>query len=399
MAAGNFGLEQLVQPLSTGQFFSDYWEKKYLLLQRHDPDYFQHLLTAADLENLICGSDMRYPALQLAKGGGYFPPEAYTRNVKHGDESFMGVPDLKTISEQYRQGATLTLPALHRTWAPLGLLCENLQARLDHAPHANVYITPGNAAGFTPHYDVHEVFVLQIAGKKRWTLYEAPIELPHRTQVFNPQTYKPTTPLAEVDLSAGDTLYLPRGVVHSTTTSDSYSAHITIGISVYTWVDLARGFLQSCIESPTWRQALPPGFASRGELQPLLRQKMGAALDHLRSNSDPDRLIDAFTHRVRSSQVQRPEPFRADVSVIDLQSRLQAPASSEYRIFQEGANVILEFRGRRHVLPATVESTLRAMVERPFFRTGDLSNSANADTVLGLSRYLHEIGFLTPARS
>jgi bifunctional lysine-specific demethylase and histidyl-hydroxylase NO66 len=70
-----------------------------------------------------------------------------------------------------------SLPALHRTWAPLGLLCDNLQARLGHVPHANVYITPGNAAGFTPHYDVHEVFVLQVAGKKRWTLYEPPIEL------------------------------------------------------------------------------------------------------------------------------------------------------------------------------------------------------------------------------
>jgi ribosomal protein L16 Arg81 hydroxylase len=398
MAAGNFGLEQLLHPLSTAEFFSDYWEKQHLFLQRRDPGYFAKLLTAPDLESLISGSDMRYPGIQLAKGGGYFPPEAYTRNVKHGDESFTGVPDLQKISEQYRQGATVTLPALHRTWEPLGLLCENLQASLDHVPHANAYITPGNAAGFTPHYDVHEVFVLQIAGKKRWTLYEPPIELPHRNQVFNPKTYGPTQPLAHVELNAGDLLYLPRGFVHSTTTSDSYSAHVTIGISVYTWVDLAREFLQSCVDSPQLRQALPPGFATHRELKPLLRQRMVDALDHLRTGADHDRLIDAFTNRVRASQVPRPEPFRADVTVIDLQSRLQAPAPSEYRITQEGSNVILEFRGRRHVLPAAVQTVLRSMAERPSFQTSELPESMSVDARLGLSRYLCEIGFLTSPR-
>jgi hypothetical protein len=349
------------------------------------------------VESLISTSDLRYPAIQLAKGGGYFPPEAYTRNVKHGDESFMGVPDVQKILEQYRLGATVVLPALHRTWAPLGLLCEKLQAQLDHAAHANVYITPGNAAGFTPHYDVHEVFVLQIAGKKRWSLYDPPIELPHRTQIFNPNTYTPTSPFAEVELAAGDLLYLPRGFVHSASTSDSHSVHVTIGITVYTWVDLAKEFLQSCIDRPELRKALPPGFASRSELKPVLRRMMSEALEHLHNDSDYDRLIDSFTQRARQGRAHRPEAFRVNVAVIDLQSRLRAPGPSDYLITEDGANTVLEFEGRRHVFPAAVQATLLAMRSSPSFRTVDLPGSMNADTKLGLSRYLSDIGFLTPA--
>ena len=44
--------------------------------------------------------------------------------------------------------------------------------------------------GFKAHFDTHDVFVLQIEGCKRWTLYDTPIELPLRGQ-----EYKSSTPL------------------------------------------------------------------------------------------------------------------------------------------------------------------------------------------------------------
>jgi len=398
MAAGDFDLAKLLRPNSMERFYAEYWEKQPLFLPRHAPDYYAGLLTQRDLESLIANTDLRYPAIQLSKGGSYLPPELYTRTLQHGSETFHGVPIPTKVSEHYRLGATLSLPAIHRIWAPLARLCEALQTQLDHAVHANVYITPGNAAGFTPHYDTHEVFVLQVAGNKRWSLYAPPLDLPHRSQVFNPAAYTPTAPLQQIDLSAGDLLYLPRGYVHSTATSASHSAHVTIGIRVYTWVDLAKEYLQACIDSPQWRQALPPGFASHSGLKPLLQQKMFEVLDDLRIRADHDRLIDTFTNRVRASRTRHPEPFRTDVSVIDLQSQLRAPAPAVYRILREDSNIALEFEGRRHVLPLVAESTLRSIAGMPIFRTQDLAGSLNADARLGLSRYLYDIGFLTLVR-
>ena len=390
-----FDFEQLLRPVGIEAFFANYWEKQHLWLQRADASYYQSLLTAHDLEHLISHSDARYPAIRLAKGGGYFAPEVYTRNVKHGDESFDGVPDVQKINEAYGQGATVALPAIHRTWAPLGSLCDTLQAQLDHAAHANVYITPGNAKGFTPHYDVHEVFVLQIAGRKRWQLYEPVIPLPHRTQLFRRDLYTGQAPMAEVELNAGDLLYLPRGVLHSTATAESFSAHVTIGISVYTWADLLKEFLSSAIDDEEMRRALPAGFATHAELQPLLNRKIREMGEKLCSRSDGDRLIDAFTGRVRATRMRKPPPFRADVMVIDPSSSLQVPSPESYRITQEGDKTMLEFNGTRYQMPIPVAATMRVISQLRSFRPADLTGPLNSEGILALSRHLVDIGFLT----
>jgi len=54
--------ESLIQPMGTEQFFSEYWEKKPLHLQRSDPDtasYYQSLFQLSDLPSL-CSEDLEY---------------------------------------------------------------------------------------------------------------------------------------------------------------------------------------------------------------------------------------------------------------------------------------------------------------------------------------------------
>ena len=81
--------------------------------------------------------------------------------------------------------------------------------------------------------------------------------------------------------------------------------------------------------------------------------------------------------------------------MIDLQSRLRVPASSAYRTIQEGMNTVLEFDGRRHVLPIQVRSALDSIVGSRSFRAIELPGALSADAKLGLRRCLHEIGSLT----
>lgn len=394
MRPETFDFARLLNPLDADEFFSAFWERKYHHLKRRQPHYYQSLICAADLEKIISDSDSRYPAIRLAKGGGYFAPEAYTRDVKHGDESFIGIADVKRISEEYRRGATVALPAIQRTWKPLGLLCDALQQELDHAVHANVYITPGNAAGFTPHYDIHEVFVLQVAGKKRWSVYEPTVPLPHRGQAFTPQAYSGQPPIAEVDLDPGDLLYLPRGFLHSTATAHGFSAHVTIGVTVYTWADLIRQYLQAGNEVLDLRRSLPPGFASKPELKAQLVDQLAAGLERLRAETDPNALIDVFTERVRAAQVPRPAPFRADITVVDSTTTVKMPSATSYRFLQEAESAVLEFKGVRYQLPPPVASTLRAMVDLDMFRPEDLPAHLNREANLGFSRQLVDIGFL-----
>ena len=389
-----FDLGRLLSPVSRRDFFSSHWERQHLLLERAEPRYYDSLITAADLEEIISDSDARYPAIRLAKGGGYLPPEVYTHKIKHGDESFLGVPDVRRISDEYRRGATVALPAIHRRWKALGLLCDQLQAELDHPAHANVYVTPGNAAGFTAHYDTHEVFVLQIAGKKHWSIYAPVHELPHRSQPFTPQTFTGQAPITETELKSGDLLYLPRGFLHSTRTSESFSAHVTIGISVYTGVDLLKEYVQAAIGDVEQRRALIPGFASREDHRSLLRERLIVALERLRSTTDLDRLIDSFTDRIRATRMPRPAPFQVDANVVTLESVLEAPTPGSYRLIREGENEFLEFMAEKYQLSPPVTEAIRAMLERSRFRGRDLAVPLDNPGRLTLIRHLVDIGFL-----
>jgi ribosomal protein L16 Arg81 hydroxylase len=389
-----FDFTALVAPARSAEFLREHWERKPLHVSRGDVHYYDSILTNEDLETIISSSDLRYPAIQLARNGSYLAAEAYTKNFKHGSEFFNGVPDLGQVQSEYNSGSTVVLPALQRTWAPLRELCAALENEFSHAVHANAYLTPGDAPGFTPHYDTHEVFVLQIAGNKRWRLFEPPMPLPHRTQPFTPVGYVLPAPILELELKAGDLLYLPRGYVHAAHTSHGHSAHVTIGMTVYTWVELLSELIASAKDTPGFRTALPPGFATREDLKKTLREGLAHCMDQLRDNSHSDRLIETFLQKVRSGRVSPVGTFQSDVRAIGLQTQLKTPEAGRYRISMEERSTILEFEGRKFVLPDKIRATVDDMCKRKSFRPGDLSGPLDNDGKLRLARYLHGERFL-----
>lgn len=390
-----FDLSALLRPLSTERFFAEYWETQPLLLRRGDNTYYDAVLTVTDIEQYISRGDGRYPALRLAKGGKFYAPEAYTLDVKYGDEVFRGLSDLERIFTEYSSGATVTLPALHLGWAPLGRLCRQLESELDHSVHTNAYLTPANTGGFTPHYDTHEVFVLQIAGVKHWRVYPPPVSLPHRNQPFSPERYVlPSAPLMEFDLAAGDLLYLPRGYVHTTTTADHFSAHVTIGITVYTWVEMLSELIQHSIDLPEFRRALPPGFAHRPEARRELSQRLPELLDRLRGTLNAEATSERFATRVRNAQRRAPVEFRADASVIGPDTRLRIAEGIQYELLHDRDGVVLQLEGRRVRLQTAVAPVLEAACRLTSFTARSLPSDISLDARLTLVRYLDGLGFL-----
>lgn len=302
----------LVAPISPEVFFEQSWENQPLHIRRRESGFYEKLLTHRDVEAAIASGGLRYPAIQLARDGRFFVADSFTRSIRSGDDVFTGIPNLDRIAAEYRSGATISLPGFHRAWRPLGALAAAVEEQFDHVVHTNVYITPGNAAGFSAHYDTHEVFVLQIAGSKRWRIEKPPLALPHRGQPFDPRSHKSSAPLLQIELAPGDLLYLPRGFVHETSTSDSFSAHVTLGITVYTWVELLAEWIQSSRHSPSLRHALPPGFAG-GEGRQLLKEQLPLIIAELQRVTDFGHLVDGFAQRVRSARASARCDFSSNV--------------------------------------------------------------------------------------
>lgn len=320
MSGSPLTLADLLAPIGTELFFERHWENEPLHVRGRASRFYEALLTHRDVEAAIASGGLRYPAIQLARDGRFLAAEAFTRSIRSGDDVFTGIPNLDRVRAEYRSGATISLPGFHRAWRPLGALAAAVEEQFDHAVHTNVYITPGNAAGFSAHYDTHEVFVLQIAGSKRWQIDKPLLPLPHRGQPFDPRGDRPSIPFLKVDLAAGDLLYLPRGFVHATTTSDSFSVHVTLGVTVYTWVELLAEWVQSCKHHPAFRRALPPGFAGRGDVRQSLKQQLPLMVAELARLTDYDRLVEGFAQRVRSARAGGRSDFSADVIAVAPQS-------------------------------------------------------------------------------
>ncbi len=150
------------------------------------------------------------------------------------------------VAEAFAAGATIVLQALHVHWLPAARYCRALEAALGFPVQANAYLTPASAQGFAVHHDVHDVFVLQVAGRKRWRVYAPVVELPLKGQRWSPGLGDPGDPVQELLLEPGDTLYLPRGWPHEAATGDGESLHLTIGLHPPTRLDVLHAALDAC---------------------------------------------------------------------------------------------------------------------------------------------------------
>ncbi len=172
-----------------------------------------------------------------------------------------GVGDPGRIFDEFRAGATIVVQGLQRSCPPLTRFCRALELELSHGVQANAYVTPAGARGLGVHYDTHDVFVLQLAGTKAWSIHEPVLVDPLASQPWRGTADDAGPPVMTVELAAGDCLYVPRGFLHSARAQEALSAHLTIGVITTTWHDVVRELVAGVADDPAFRQALPPGWA------------------------------------------------------------------------------------------------------------------------------------------
>ena len=137
------------------------------------------------------------------------------------------------------------------------VLPRHLEAALGHPAQANAYLTPRRSQGLPVHHDTHDVFVLQVAGHKRWLVYAPVFELPLKHQRYDAEMGAPGETVLDIVVEPGDTLYLPRGWLHEALTSDEDSLHLTVGVNVVTWLDAFRAALERLEDDVDFRRSLP----------------------------------------------------------------------------------------------------------------------------------------------
>jgi ribosomal protein L16 Arg81 hydroxylase len=237
----SLALDRALAPVESESFLAEHWERKPLVVPRAEEGRFDDLLSVRDVERVITETGIRTPGFRLVKAGATIAD--YTTDLPWRPAPFTGVADVRRVLAEFEGGATIVLQGLHHNWLPLARYCRLLEAFLGHPAQANAYYTPRGSQGLPVHHDTHEVISLQVAGEKRWLVYEPVLELPLKSQRYRSELGAPGEPVLDVTLRAGDTMYLPRGWLHQALTSGSDSLHITVGVNVRRWIDEARAEL------------------------------------------------------------------------------------------------------------------------------------------------------------
>ena len=225
----------------------------------------QALLSIADLDAFLATDAARSPRLSMALGsrpGSAAVPE---------DDYLLpdGRADLSRLFATFDAGATLVISQFHEMHPPLARFCRGLEQVFLHAVQSNCYLTPPGAQGFRMHYDTHDVLVLQVVGEKRWRLWPGQ-PFPNPTRRTPWQGQGAIVPLGEpetVVMRPGDTLYVPRGILHDAQAQDGAgpSLHITVGLMEPSFAAVLRLALELLEESdPALRQAFPTWRLAEG---------------------------------------------------------------------------------------------------------------------------------------
>lgn len=293
-------------------------------------DTFDDLFGLAAADELLAQRGLRVPFLRMAEQGRVLPESAFTSGGGVGAT----VPDQvdpDKVRRLFADGASIVLQALHRTWAPVEDFAGRLAADLGHPVQVNSYITPVAHQGFEPHYDVHDVFVLQVHGTKQWTLHPPVLAQPHRDEPWGNRRHQvhaaaAADPLAEVRLHPGDLLYLPRGFLHSARAGDGTSIHLTVGIHAWTGLHLARAVLAAAAEAvrdlPEVRRALAVGIdlADPEAMRPQV-ERFRETLAGVIGTLDADTVLQGLSRQAAAAQ--RPAPL-APLSQLEAAEALTA---------------------------------------------------------------------------
>jgi ribosomal protein L16 Arg81 hydroxylase len=253
--------EWLIDPVAPITFFTEFYERKPLLVQRRQASRFASLLSLDSIDRYLATSNPCHPDVFLVDAARELKPDDYS----FPNSEPPGRIDLPRAYELFRTGATISLSQMHERLSSLADLCRAVESRFSSHFQTNIYLSPPQAQGFKTHFDSHDVFVLQVSGSKLWTIYDTGLELPLRGQAFDPNQHRPGPPSRELTLHAGDLLYCPRGLYHSARSTDEASLHITLGLIGKTWADVMIEAMSAlCLASPAFRANLPVGFASAG---------------------------------------------------------------------------------------------------------------------------------------
>jgi len=253
--------EQLLFPMNSDDFFENYNNRKPMLL-RGPADKFSQVLSWTDIHRLLNMDRIwTHHTLGLHLNGEGIPPQEYCKLVTRDGGGLISRPQARLVRRFVQQGASVILNDIDTLTPGMAAISQALQGGGLGEPWANAYISWKEHRAFNVHADTHDVWVVQIEGRKTWNIWQgrSPWPTEEGGQRIPARSEDPDKGelLHEWTLNPGDLLYLPWGWFHDALAATEASVHITYGVRPLNGLDLAKQLMDRMMNDPDFRQPMP----------------------------------------------------------------------------------------------------------------------------------------------
>lgn len=303
-------LDELLHPITSDRFFGEFHGRKPLHIPAGDGAVKRTLLDWDGFNALLNQSSIwTAQSLKLVRDTVAVTPDQYCRPVQTQSGSVLR-PDPAKVAVFLATGASLIAGDAQELTTRLADASAMLARAFAAAVGVNLSCSFKGVQAFGTHYDLHDVFALQVEGEKVWRLYEnradSPVDMPPDT----PETRRWLEQsrgrvMAEVRMRPGDVLYLPRGWYHDALAQDGASLHATFSVTPLYGRIIFSLLEQAAMQDPAFRAYMPPAALNGGRPLQAHLADLGQRLARLAA-------LPAFRDEVAMTQerlVRRPAGF------------------------------------------------------------------------------------------
>jgi len=241
----------IIAPLERGRFLADFWTKQAVHL-RSPGRTFDSVFGMEALNAVVNAHDLTFPKVKVSQNDKPAPPESFTSDA--GGQRLVNAARLMQLFEA---GASFGITGADADWPPLRAVVECMYDAFLESVHTNVYCSPPCTQGFQCHFDLHEVFVLQVEGEKHWRVFWPTVESPVESWRPEDAPAAGVPPYVDVAMRKGDVLYVPRGHWHYAVARESTSVHVTVGVTCRKGTSFMDWLAAEVTGDPVWRKNLP----------------------------------------------------------------------------------------------------------------------------------------------
>lgn len=228
-----------------------------------------------ELETLIAQTSIWTPeTLQVFLDTNAIPPNElfFPQQASQGTKPALNAQKLK---DALNLGSSIILNDISGLSTGVMKIREALADKTNGKLECNLYYSQKNHQAFSVHYDVHDVFAIQVTGKKHWQVFDKSVEYPINHPQFtakrhmNPKEIQ-SHPILDFVFEPGDIVYIPSGFLHHAACREGHSLHLSFGLVEMIGLDVISIAFEHAVKEDFFRTPLKTILRDKRALEPYL---------------------------------------------------------------------------------------------------------------------------------